>query len=161
MAHNPEVEGSKELCSEIPSRAIVLLLMKVSSMKRFDKLLELIEKLRSESGCPWDRGQTIKTLKADLLSEAKEVGEAIDKEEYENLKEEVGDLIWSAALITQVAKEEKLFDMDDVLATVNEKMVRRHPHVFGDVKAKSGEEAKRLFYEAKTNEKKNKENQNI
>jgi len=123
-------------------------------MKNFDKLLELIEKLRSESGCPWDREQTIKSLREDLMSEAKEVAEAIDKDDYENLKEEIGDLIWSAALITQIAKEEKLFDMDDVLKTVNEKMVRRHPHVFGDKKAKDGKEAKKFFNEVKNNEKK-------
>jgi tetrapyrrole methylase family protein/MazG family protein len=123
-------------------------------MKNFDKLLQLIEKLRSENGCPWDREQTIKSLKADLLSEVDEVAEAIDKEDYENLKEEIGDLIWSAALITQVAKEEKLFDMEDVLKTVNEKIVRRHPHVFGDKKAKDADEAKKIFNEAKNNEKK-------
>ena len=123
-------------------------------MKKFDKFLELLEKLRSNNGCPWDRKQTIKSLRSDLLSEAEEVVEAIERGDYENLKEEIGDLLWAAALITQIAKEKKLFDMNDVLEAVNEKIVRRHPHVFGGKKAKNAEEAKRLFYEAKANEKK-------
>jgi len=123
-------------------------------MEKFDKFLELIEKLRSEEGCPWDKEQTIKSMRTDMMSEAKEVAEAIEKGDYENLKEEIGDLIWSAALITQIAKEDGLFDMDEVLEIVNKKMVRRHPHVFGDKKAKTAEEARKFFYEVKDNEKK-------
>lgn len=123
-------------------------------MRKFDRLLQLIERLRSEAGCPWDREQTISSLKADLLSEAEEVAQAIDTEDYENLKEEIGDLIWAAALITQIAHEEEHFDMDDVLRQVNEKMVRRHPHVFGDVTATNAQEAKRIFYDVKKGEKK-------
>ncbi len=122
-------------------------------MKEFDKFLEIIEKLRSKDGCPWDREQTIKSLKADLEDEYQEVMEAIDKEDYENLKEEIGDLIWTLSLITQIAKEEKLFDMEDVMETVIEKMIRRHPHVFGNAKAENAEDALRIFNEAKANEK--------
>ena len=123
-------------------------------MKKFDKFLEIIEKLRSKDGCPWDREQTIKSLKADLEDEYQEVMDAIDKEDYENLKEEIGDLIWTLSLITQIAKEEKLFDMEDVMDTVIAKMIRRHPHVFGDAKAENAEDALRIFNEVKANEKK-------
>jgi len=130
-------------------------------MKNFDKFLELVEKLRGKDGCPWDRQQTIKSLKSDLEDEYSEVVDAIDREDHENLKEEIGDLIWTVSLITQIAKERGLFDMDGVLETVNEKMVRRHPHVFGDKKANNAEDAKRLFYEAKANEKLEKKNKKL
>ena len=118
-------------------------------MKEFDKFLELIEKLRSDKGCPWDREQTISSMKADLIDETNEVIEAIDKEDYENLKEEIGDLIWIAALITQIAKEDKMFEMKDVLQNVTKKIKYRHPHVFGNLKAVNSDEAKKFFYEAK------------
>ena len=120
----------------------------------FEKLVNLIKLLRSEDGCPWDREQTIKSLKEDVLDEAREVREAIEKEDYENLKEEIGDLIWGLLLMTEIAEEQKLFTLDDVLQGVIEKIIRRHPHVFGNKKAKSAEEAKKIFYEAKANEKK-------
>lgn len=123
-------------------------------MKEFDKFLELIEKLRGDNGCPWDRKQTISSMKADLFDETNEVIEAIDKEDYENLKEEIGDLIWIVALITQIAKEDKMFEMKDVLQNVIKKIKYRHPHVFGDLKATNSDEAKKFFYEAKLKDKK-------
>ena len=124
--------------------------------EEFKRLVELIERLRGEDGCPWDRKQTIVSLKEDVLSEADELREAIEKEDYENIKEEIGDLIWGLVLMAQVAKEDDRFDIAGVFKDINEKMIRRHPHVFGDAKAKDSEEAKRLFFEAKANEKKNK-----
>jgi uncharacterized protein YabN with tetrapyrrole methylase and pyrophosphatase domain len=102
--------------------------------------------------CPWDKEQTIQSLKSDLLSEVDEVVDAISDEDYDNLKEEIGDLIWITGLITQVAQEEGFFDMAAVLTNVNEKMVRRHPHVFGTLKAKNAEDAKRIFYQVKDSE---------
>ena len=78
--------------------------------------------------------------------------EAIDKKDYENLKEEIGDMIWVLAFITQVAKDEKRFEMKDVLDTMAE-MIRRHPNVFGDVKAETAEDAKKAFLDAKRKEK--------
>ena len=122
-------------------------------MKEFDKFLQLIEKLRSDEGCPWDREQTITSLKIDLIEEVKEVIEAIDKEDYENLKEELGDVIWVVALLTQIAKENTMFEMKDVLLNVMKKIKHRHPHVFGDLKAVNSDEAKKFFYEAKMKEK--------
>jgi tetrapyrrole methylase family protein/MazG family protein len=127
----------------------------VTRVKEFGKLVEIVEHLRSEDGCPWDREQTISSLKEDVLGEAKELKQAIENEDYDNLKEEIGDVIWASVLMAQVAKDEGLFDIHDALKEVNEKMVRRHPHVFGGKKAENGEEAHRMFKEAKANEKKN------
>lgn len=122
-------------------------------MKAFDQLLELIATLRGKDGCPWDREQSIQSLKGDLLSEAGEVAQAIEKEDYENLREEIGDVIWAAALMTQVAADEGRFTMQDVLEAVNTKIVYRHPHVFGDAKAATADEARQRFNEAKRREK--------
>jgi MazG family protein len=123
------------------------------TVKEFETHLDLIRRLRSEEGCPWDRAQTIESLKNDLMSEAEEVEMAINKEDFDNLKEELGDLIWSIVLITQIAEEKGLFTMKDVLNDVNEKIIRRHPHVFGDLKVQSADEALKLFYKMKANEK--------
>jgi tetrapyrrole methylase family protein/MazG family protein len=119
----------------------------------FEDIIRLIEHLRSPKGCPWDREQTIKTLKNDLLGEAKEVAEAIDKDDNENLKEELGDLMWSIIIIAQIAKEQNLFDITDILELTKEKIKRRHPHVFGDKKANNVEEALKIFNEVKEKEK--------
>ena len=128
----------------------------MTRIKGFEKLVELVERLRGENGCPWDKEQTIASLKEDVLSEAEELREAIDKADYENIKEEIGDLVWGLVLMTQIAKEEGRFDLEDVFRETNDKIVRRHPHVFGDAKATNGEEALALFRKAKANEKKNK-----
>jgi uncharacterized protein YabN with tetrapyrrole methylase and pyrophosphatase domain len=122
-------------------------------MKDFDEIVKLIEKLRGKNGCPWDKAQTIESLKSDLMSEAKEVEKAIKAKDYENLKEELGDLLWAIVLISQVAKEEELFSINDVLKTAKEKIIRRHPHVFGNLKAKTPEEAIKIFQEVKRKEK--------
>ena len=78
---------------------------------------------------------------------------AIDNEDHENLKEEIDDLIWVTAMITQIAKENGRFNIDDVVKNTIRKMIRRHPHVFGGAKATNAEEAKRMFYNAKRREK--------
>lgn len=122
-------------------------------MKDFDKLVKLVARLRAPDGCEWDRQQTLKTIKKDLMSEAREVAAAIDNDDYGGIKEELGDLIWTVLLVAQIAKEEKLFDIEDSLKVATEKLVRRHPHVFGDVKVKTGAEALAAFREAKRVEK--------
>jgi tetrapyrrole methylase family protein/MazG family protein len=124
-------------------------------MKAFDRLIELVAILRGVDGCPWDRAQSIQSLKRDLLSEADEVAQAIEKADYANLREEIGDVIWAAALMTQVAADEGRFTMQDVLDAVNAKIVYRHPHVFGDAKAATADEARQRFNEAKRREKQN------
>ncbi len=102
-----------------------------------DKLVKIIAKLRSPEGCPWDREQTIQTLKPYLVEETYEVLEAIDEGNPENLKEEMGDLLAQLLIHIQIISEEGLFNIVDVLNTACEKLVRRHPHVFGDLKLES------------------------
>lgn len=105
-----------------------------------DRLVKIIAKLRSPEGCPWDREQTAQTLKPYLVEETYEVLEAIDEENPENLKEEMGDLLAQLLIHIQIASEQGLFDIVDVLNTACEKLIRRHPHVFGDLKFESVEE---------------------
>lgn len=127
--------------------------MKNSNQESFDELVELQKILRSPKGCQWDRKQTIKSLKKDFMSEAKEVGLAIDKSDYENLKEELGDLLWNIIFMAEIAKSKKLFSIKDVMRGVKEKMIRRHPHVFGGKKAKNAAEAREMFNAVKKMEK--------
>jgi uncharacterized protein YabN with tetrapyrrole methylase and pyrophosphatase domain len=111
-----------------------------------------MERLRGESGCPWDREQTISSLKSILVGEVREVERAIAANDHTNLKEELGDLLWSILLISQIAKEGGFFDIEAVLSDLEKKIIRRHPHVFGGLRARTAKEAKRLFYEAKRKE---------
>ena len=105
-------------------------------MNRFDKLKNVVARLRAEDGCPWDREQTHMSLKAPCIEEAAEVICAINILEktgnVENFKEELGDLLFQVVMHVQIAEEEGLFTMDDVLQGITDKMIRRHPHVFGD-----------------------------
>lgn len=96
----------------------------------FDQLVAVMERLRGEGGCPWDREQTPETLKPFLIEEAYEVLEAIDSGKAEPLCEELGDLLFQVLFHSQIAKEKKEFDIEEVLKTTTEKMTRRHPHVF-------------------------------
>ena len=108
--------------------------------KKFDALVQLIEVLRGEAGCPWDRQQTKESLKSFLIEEAYEVIEAIGQDSAERLKEEVGDLLFQLLFLCQICKEQGDFTLDEVLKGVMEKMMRRHPHVFGEEKLSSARE---------------------
>jgi tetrapyrrole methylase family protein/MazG family protein len=99
--------------------------------KRFAELVSVMERLRGKNGCPWDREQTRESLKPFLLEESYEVLEAIDEEEPEILKEELGDLLFQILFHSEIAKERGEFEIEDVLSYTIEKMTRRHPHVFG------------------------------
>lgn len=106
--------------------------------KTFADLVELMDRLRSPGGCPWDREQTYATLAPMLLEEAYEAFDAMEEAQhgrFENLREELGDLLFQITFFARVAKEAGAFTIDDVIDQVHEKMVRRHPHVFGDVQA--------------------------
>lgn len=103
--------------------------------RRFEAFVELIARLRAPGGCPWDREQTHHSLKPMTLEEAYEVIEAIDHGGDEELAGELGDLLLQVVFHSQIAREEARFDVGDVLASVIDKMVRRHPHVFGDERA--------------------------
>ena len=106
--------------------------MREPSGERFDALVRIMERLRADGGCPWDREQTRQSLKPFLIEEAYEVVEAIDEEDTEQLLEELGDLLFQVVFHAQVAAERGEFTIGDVLAATADKMVRRHPHVFSD-----------------------------
>ena len=122
-----------------------------------DRLKEIVEKLRSENGCPWDKAQTHDSLKASCIEEAAEVVSGInilDKTgDPENLKEELGDLLLQVIFHAVMAEEEGYFTFDDVARTINEKMVRRHPHVFSGVTYANDEELHAAWAEIKRKEK--------
>lgn len=119
----------------------------------FNDLIEIIAALRAPGGCPWDIKQTHESLKECLIEESGEVIEAIDNRDDDNLCEELGDLLLQVVMHAQIAAEEKRFDINDVIQGVSEKMIRRHPHVFGDVKVTSQEESLALWNEIKKQEK--------
>ncbi len=126
-------------------------------LSSFDNLRNIVARLRGEGGCPWDREQTHDSLKPTCIEEAAEVvcGINILREtgNAENLKEELGDLLLQVMMHAQIAEEEGLFTIDDVLDTVSEKMIRRHPHVFGDGEASSAKEALETWEAVKKKEK--------
>ena len=102
-----------------------------------DDLRKIMEILRSENGCPWDKVQTHKSIRQDLLEEAYETVEAIDCESDEMLCEELGDVLLQVMFHSRIAEEEGRFSVDDVYTGVCRKMIERHPHIFGDVTVKS------------------------
>lgn len=108
--------------------------------EKFKKLLEIVETLRSERGCPWDRLQTHDSLKRYLLEEVYELIEAIEKGDFKGVKEELGDLLLQIVFHSQIANEKGKFDINDVMETVIRKMINRHPHVFGDLDFKTAKE---------------------
>ena len=125
-------------------------------MQVFDEFVQTIALLRGENGCPWDKKQTHESLKECLTEEAGEVMEAIDKKDDENLCEELGDLLLQVVMHAQIAAEENRFTIEDVVRGVNEKMIRRHPHVFGDETVSSVEEGLSLWEQIKKQEKQGK-----
>jgi tetrapyrrole methylase family protein/MazG family protein len=111
-----------------------------SAGEKFAELVEIMARLRGENGCPWDREQTSESIKPYLVEETYEVLEAIDEQDPAKLKEELGDLMLQIVFHAQMAEEAGVFTASDVLAAINDKLVRRHPHVFGDVKAETAQE---------------------
>ncbi|HAN95849.1 MAG: nucleoside triphosphate pyrophosphohydrolase [Limnochordia bacterium] len=106
----------------------------------WSNLVNIVAKLRSPEGCPWDRAQTHTSLKRFLLEEAYELLEAIDAGDPQAMKDELGDVLLQVLLHAQIAAENGQFSMDDVITNLSEKLVRRHPHVFGQVSAETPEE---------------------
>jgi tetrapyrrole methylase family protein / MazG family protein len=107
---------------------------------RFSRLVEIMAMLRSKEGCPWDREQSHSSLRQHLVEEAYEVIETIDEGRLEDLPGELGDLLLQIVFHAQMAAEEGLFTINDVVASINEKLIRRHPHVFGDAVVKTASE---------------------
>ncbi|NNJ30270.1 MazG family protein [Lacrimispora defluvii] len=122
-------------------------------MYTFKDLVDITNKLRAEDGCPWDREQTHESLKKHLEEESQEVFQAIDNMDMENLCEELGDVLFQVMLHSQIAKESHCFSIDDVVNGICEKMIRRHPHVFGDKKVISSEEGEAVWNAIKMQEK--------
>lgn len=120
----------------------------------FDDFMDIIRKLRSKEGCPWDREQTHESLKTCLLEECYETIEAINNKDKENLCEELGDILLQVALHSVIAEETNDFTVNDVIKGEYEKMIRRHPHVFGDLALKDSEEVIKNWDEIKKKEKK-------
>ena len=106
-------------------------------MGYLEKLVDLIGVLRSENGCPWDRAQTHTSLRPNMLEEAYEAVDAIDDGDVANLREELGDVLLQVILHSQIAKDDNEFDIEDVARELSEKLIHRHPHVFGDTKVQS------------------------
>lgn len=119
----------------------------------FARLVEIMARLRAPDGCPWDREQTFDTIKPYLLEETYEVMEAIDERDWAGLSEELGDLLLQAVFFSQMAAEAGHFDINGPLEAINGKLIRRHPHVFGDGEAKTAGEVTRTWDQIKATEK--------
>src|SRR6202142_1064038 len=121
-------------------------------MDNFQKLVDIMALLRSENGCPWDKVQTHASIKPYLIEETYEVVEAIDENDPAKMKEELGDLLLQVVFHAQMAKEHGEFDINDVIEKISDKMVSRHPHVFGDAKFETPEEVTRQWQDRKKEE---------
>src|SRR5215470_10318434 len=105
--------------------------------EKFQRLVDIMSKLRAPNGCPWDREQSFDTIKPFLLEETYEVMDAIDARDWPELAGELGDLLLQAVFFSQMASEENLFRVEDALDAITQKLIRRHPHVFGDETAET------------------------
>jgi MazG family protein len=127
-----------------------------SAGEKFQKLVETMARLRAPGGCPWDREQNFDSIKPYTLEETYEVLDAIDRREWGELAEELGDFMLQAVFYAQMASEEKLFEIGDALDAINGKLIRRHPHVFGEQSAETAGDVKRIWGQVKAEEKKGK-----
>ena len=130
-------------------------------MAKFEELQKVVEALRAPDGCPWDRKQTHSSLKPCCIEEAAEVISGINILEKtgnaDSLKEELGDLLLQVVMHAQIAKEEGLFTMDDVIEGISQKMIRRHPHVYGEAAVSDSCEVLTQWADIKKQEKSGKE----
>jgi MazG family protein len=125
-----------------------------SAGSRFQRLVEIMARLRSPEGCPWDREQTFDTIKPYTVEETYEVLDAIDQRDWPHLADELGDLLLQCVFYAQMASEQDLFRIEDSLDAINDKLVRRHPHVFADAVADTPDDVKKRWDEIKAEEKK-------
>ena len=119
----------------------------------FQKLVNIVKTLRGENGCPWDKKQSAASLSNYLREEMDELLQAIAKNDIENLCEEAGDVMFLIVMLAQINAENKLFDLADVLHSINEKMVRRHPHVFAGTQVTDEDGLRRQWQSIKAEEK--------
>ena len=128
--------------------------------RSFDDLVRLMTTLRGPGGCPWDREQSLSDLKPFVIEEAYEVVDAIDRDDRHSLLEEVGDLLLEAVFIAEITREEQSFDIYDSITAIHDKLVRRHPHVFGDAEAGDAEQVL-VNWEKLKNEERKAENKSV
>jgi len=121
-------------------------------MEQFQRLVDIMARLRAPGGCPWDREQTFDSIKKYTLEETYEVLDAIDRRDWSDLRDELGDFLLQAVFYAQMASEEKLFDISASLDAINEKLIRRHPHIFADGTASTEAEVKKRWDEIKAEE---------
>ena len=121
---------------------------------QLERLIGIVATLRSENGCQWDREQTHQSLRPNMLEEAYEAVDAIDDNDMKHLREELGDVLLQVVLHAQIAKDEGDFDIEDVAKELSDKLVHRHPHVFGDTKVSSTDEILDNWEQLKKEEKK-------
>jgi len=124
--------------------------------EKFQLLVDLMVRLRGPNGCPWDREQNFDTIKPFLLEETYEVMDAIDARDWQGLAGELGDLLLQAVFFSQMASEENLFRVEDALDAITQKLIRRHPHVFGDETAETEGDVRKRWNEIKAEEKRTK-----
>ena len=125
-----------------------------SAGDKFNRLVAIMAQLRAPSGCPWDREQTFDSIKPYTLEETYEVLDAIDARDWPGLAEELGDFILQAVFYAQMAREAGYFDIENSLDAINQKLVRRHPHIFADARADTAADVKQRWDEIKATEKK-------
>lgn len=136
--------------------------LKKMTAEKFINFLGIVKRLRDPDGCPWDRKQTPQTFRKYLLEEAHELLEAINEDHPQHIKEELGDLLFQIIFLCSLYAEQKLFSLDEVIDGISDKMIRRHPHVFGDKTFDSESEMRRNWQAIKNEEKKEKgQNDNL
>jgi MazG family protein len=124
--------------------------------EKFQQLVDIMTRLRAPDGCPWDREQTFDSIKPYTLEETYEVLDAVDRRDWDELRSELGDFMLQAVFFAQMASEEKRFDIGDSLDAINQKLIRRHPHVFADETAETGKQVLKRWDEIKAEERKEK-----
>ncbi len=125
-------------------------------------LIKTFKELRNpESGCPWDREQTFKSIASCSIEEAYEVADAIEREDFDSLKSELGDLLFQVIFHAEMASEKEIFDLEDVIFELNDKLTRRHPHVFEDGSVSSAQESLKIWEDIKAQERKEKKQDSL
>ncbi len=122
-------------------------------MEQFNALLEVVRRLNGPNGCPWDLKQTFVTLAPYVLEEANEVVDAVAQGDDRHIAEELGDLLYTILFYAMVGEKTGRFTLEEILETIREKMIRRHPHIFGDSQASTPEEIEKQWKEIKKKEK--------
>ncbi|MCB1110843.1 MAG: MazG family protein [Chlamydiia bacterium] len=123
-------------------------------MEEFDELVEIADELHGPNGCPWDKKQTFQSLRPHVLEEVHELLEAIDDDDAKGMVEELGDVLFQIIFFAKLGEKTKRFTLEDIITTVSEKLVRRHPHVFGDIEVESADEVVHHWERVKAEEKK-------